>query len=373
MLDPVALYAQLYDHVLARIDAERAHHLAVEGLRAVERVPGALALLGRATQVVDARLAQHVVGLPFANPLGVAAGLDKDGQAYPALLSLGFGHVEVGTVTPRPQPGNARPRVWRLTEQRALINALGFPSIGGEALRHRLLRPRPAGVLGVNLGKNKDTPLAEAAADYCQLLPLFSDVADYFVINVSSPNTPGLRQLQLAADLRALVAAAVDVNRQAARAQQIAPRPIFVKVAPDFEEGELEAVVSAAVEGGAEGIVASNTTVDRAGLALADAEHPGGLSGVPLAGRARRAIARAYRTVGDRVPIIGVGGVANAADVLAHLRAGARLVQLYTGFVYGGPLLPRAILRGLCAAADREGWRHIDELVGLDAERPLDA
>ncbi len=363
------LYTLLYDNVLARLDAEVAHHLALGSLSALGRLPGALSMLSQLVPHRDPRLAQRVFGLDFENPIGVAAGLDKDGLAYGALWALGFGHVEIGTITPKPQPGNPKPRVWRLVDQRALINALGFPSQGGDRIRRRLCGRRRLGVLGINLGKNKDTPNALAAEDYRGLVRLLFDDADYLTINVSSPNTPGLRDLQTSDELQALVGAVVEQNRQEGQTRGVAPRPLLVKVAPDFDEGLLERVAAAAVEGGADGIIATNTTVDRQGLEAKTRDLPGGLSGLPLFWRARDAVARVYRTVGDRVPIIGVGGVATSGDVLTMLRAGASLVQLYTGFVYGGPLLPRRLLCELSEDAETQGWSRVSELIGFDAER----
>jgi dihydroorotate dehydrogenase len=365
------LYTLLYDNVLARLDAELAHQLAVGGLNAIGRVPGALPLLSRLLPHRDPRLVQQLWGLSFENPIGVAAGLDKDALAFDALWSLGFGHVEIGTITPKPQPGNPKPRVWRVADRRALINALGFPSVGGERVRRRLRGRAQRGVLGINLGKNKDTPNVLAAEDYRGLVRLLFDYADYITINVSSPNTPGLRELQAKDELRALIEAVVEQNNQEAKTRSVAPRPLLVKVAPDFDHGRLEQVAVAAVEGGVDGIIATNTTVDRQGLEAGLSELPGGLSGLPLFWRARDAVARLYRTVGQQVPIIGVGGVACSGDVLTMLRAGASLVQLYTGFVYGGPLLPRRLMRELSDDADTQGWANVSELVGYDASREV--
>ncbi|MBK6847181.1 MAG: quinone-dependent dihydroorotate dehydrogenase [Proteobacteria bacterium] len=370
-------YPALYAHLLSRIEPERAHALALGGLALLGRTPGGLALLRSRAAPADPRLEVRRWGLRFANPVGLAAGMDKDARACAALLALGFGHLEVGTVTLRPQPGNERPRLWRVPEQRALINALGFPSDGVARVARRLgawrqRQPRQGeaarGIVGVNLGKNRETPLAAAAADYCALVDGLFEVADYFTVNVSSPNTPGLRQLQLADVLAELLTAVTQANRRVAAARGTAPRPLLVKLAPDLDEAELEAIAEAATRGGVDGLVATNSTVTRppqwppALRAL-----PGGLSGPPLREAARRVIRRLYRSLGGRLPIIGVGGVSSAADVLDHLRAGASLVQLYTAFVYGGPGTAGALVRDLGAAADREGWRSVEELVGSEA------
>lgn len=370
-------YAALYRHLLRRIDPERAHGLALTGMAALARTPLGLALLRAKSAPTDPRLAVERWGLRFANPLGVAAGMDKDARACAALLALGFGHVEVGTVTPRPQPGNARPRLWRLPEQRALINALGFPSDGATRLAQRLAAWRRGlerrgqvapGIVGVNLGKNRETALAGAAADYCALVDALDPWADYFTVNVSSPNTPGLRQLQLADTLATLLTVVVAAQRRAAARRGGAPRPLLVKLAPDLDEAELEAMAEAAARSGVDGLVATNTTVARpVDLPASARALPGGLSGPPLRDAARRVIRRLYRSVGGRLPIIGVGGVSSAEDLLGHVRAGASLVQVYTGFVYGGPGTAGTWLRELGATADREGWRSLDELVGSEA------
>ncbi|MBK8481239.1 MAG: quinone-dependent dihydroorotate dehydrogenase [Proteobacteria bacterium] len=370
------LYPALFEHVLRRVEPERAHALALAGLAALARTPGGLALLRSRAAPADPRLEVRRWGLRFPNPLGLAAGMDKDARACEALLALGFGHLEVGTVTLQPQPGNARPRLWRLPDERALINALGFPSGGAALVAQRLKRLRQrsllgrkgaCGIVGLNLGKNRATALADAAADYCALVEALDAVADYFTVNVSSPNTPGLRQLQLADALAELLTAVRQAADRVAAARGGARRPLLVKVAPDLDEAELEAIADAAIRAGVDGLVATNTTVARpAALAEALRALPGGLSGPPLLEAARRVIRRLYRSVRQRLPIIGVGGVSNATEVLDHLRAGASLVQLYTAFVYGGPGTAGAIARDLGAAADREGWRAIDELVGSD-------
>lgn len=372
------LYQLAFKHYISHVDPEKAHDRAIRGLRLAASVPGGLFALRRFAPSVDSRLSRELWGLRFENPLGVAAGLDKEAEAYAALFALGFGHVEVGTVTPRPQPGNPQPRVWRLVEQRAVINAMGFPSQGSRAVLGRLgggkaraQREANGHILGVNLGKNKDTPQERAAEDYAQLVETFFEVASYFVINISSPNTPGLRDLQLGDHLAALVGVAVAANARVAARHAEPPRPLLVKIAPDLEPDEIEAVSEKAVTAGAAGIVATNTTTSRAGLPAEHASKPGGLSGSPLFARSREVIARVYRTVGDRVPIIGVGGVASADQALAHIRAGASLVQLYTGFIYGGPLMIGRMLGQLSAAADREGWKSLDELVGIDSQAHL--
>ncbi len=309
-------------------------------------------------------------GLTFASPLGVAAGLDKNAEAVDALLALGFGHVEAGTVTPRPQPGNAKPRMWRLDEQRAVINALGFPGDGAEAMLGRLDRRGGAsvpGVVGLNIGKNRDTPLERASDDYSALVKCFAGKVDFLTINVSSPNTPGLRDLQLVDALARLLARAQEANREAAGARGTSPTPLLLKLAPDLEDGQLREIAAAAAEQGIDGVVATNTTIDRQGLSPAQQALEGGLSGAPLKRRANEVARVLYRELEGRVPIVGVGGIASAADVIERMRSGASLVQIYTGFIFGGPGLPGRILKELIAELDRHGWASISEIVGRDA------
>ena len=360
-------YGALYRHALTRLDAETTHQLALRGLVAAQRVPGGLRTLARFAPEPDERLRLRLWELPFANPLGVAAGLDKNGEAVEALLALGFGHVEVGTVTLLPQPGNPRPRVWRVPEAAAVINALGFPSAGAADVRARLLPVRPRGVVGLNIGKNRDTPLAEAAAEYAALVGALFAVAHYITINISSPNTPGLRALQLADELATLLDAVSAANNRAAELARRDPKPLLVKVAPDLTDAELEGIADAAIAGGARGLIATNTTTSRDGLPERYRSLPGGLSGAPLRQRATHATRVLYRRAAGRLPIIGVGGIASGADALKRIRAGASLVQLYTAFTLVGPALPGQILRELSADAELRGWTSIEEIVGEDA------
>lgn len=363
------LYRSAIYPVLLRLDAERAHHLALRLLGLSGSLPGGAALLGAVAdpRVADERLRVRRFSLNFPNPLGVAAGLDKNGEAVRGLFELGFGAVEVGTVTPRPQPGNPSPRLWRLPADQALINALGFPSQGIAAVRARLLDRRINGIVGVNLGKNRGTPAERAADDYADVLSGLWDVADYAVVNVSSPNTPGLRALQQREALLTILRAVNEVNRRNAQLHSGAPRPILVKIAPDLDEAGLEEVLDAAIDGGAAGVVVANTTTERGGLCGPVPDHPGGLSGRPLRPRATALVREVYRRVGDRLPIVGVGGIATAADVIERIRAGASLVQLYTAFTYAGPSLPGQICRDLVTEIERLGLSSIEELIGAGA------
>jgi dihydroorotate dehydrogenase len=307
---------------LLLLPPETAHHLAMGGLSALGRFPRLCAALRRRTPSSPV----EVAGLRFDNPIGLAAGLDKNATAVAGLFALGFGHVEIGTVTPRPQPGNPRPRIFRLAGERALVNRMGFPSDGAEAVAARLarLRYRP-GILGINIGKNKDTPLEQAATDYRAVAQALGRFADYLAINASSPNTPGLRRLQEPDRLAAVLAAL-----------PLGP-PVFVKIAPDLGDDEIDAVTDAVTGAGAAGIIATNTTA-------VTVPEPGGLSGAPLRERATAVIRRVADRAGGRLAIIAVGGVATAADVREKLAAGASLVQLYTSFIYRGPGLPRRLM-----------------------------
>jgi len=329
--------------LLFRLDPERAHRASLlacqlAGASSFSRAV-ARALLGpRVDRPVE------VMGLRFANPIGLAAGYDKDGEAWRGLASLGFGHVEVGTVTPRPQPGNPKPRVFRLPIERSLINRLGFPGMGADVVATRLSAERPHGVvLGVNLGKNKDTPNERAAEDYVTLVDRFASLADYLVVNVSSPNTEGLRNLQAREQLDALLGAV----RKRVQAQ---PRrvPLLVKLSPDLDDAQLDDALDVVLGQELDGVIATNTTIARPETLRSVARgERGGLSGAALRDRATAMIAAIAKRTGGRVPIIGVGGIATAADVRAKLDAGAALVQIYTGLIYEGPTIVRKILREL--------------------------
>ncbi len=333
---------RLLDRAMQRalflLDSEASHHAALRMLAAAEVAPGGLAAL-RALHAPRRQRPVTLLGQTFPNPIGLAAGYDKDASAWQALGALGFGHVEVGTVTPRPQPGNPGPRVFRLTAERALINRLGFPSTGADAVLPRLQAARrtPAR-LGVNLGKNKDTPNEQAADDYVALVRRFAPVADYLAVNVSSPNTPGLRALQTRAALTALLSAVRDAR------DAVQGPPVLVKLAPDLSDADLDDALQAFTDAGIDGLITTNTTLDRSGVPARWAEEAGGLSGAPLTARAEAFVRTVRGRVGPGVPLIGVGGVMTAEDAVRRLAAGADMVQVYTGLVFGGPGVVREMV-----------------------------
>ncbi|WP_272976689.1 quinone-dependent dihydroorotate dehydrogenase [Deinococcus geothermalis] len=360
------MYRRLLRPALFRLDPEDAHHLTLRALGLASAVPAWPSLVRRLTAPTELRLTQTLWGRTFSSPLGLAAGLDKNGEAVPAFGALGFGFVEVGTVTPRAQPGNARPRLFRLPSDEALINRMGFNNAGAEALRARLAahfaRPVP---VWVNIGKNKVTPNEEAVQDYREAVRVLQAVADAFVVNVSSPNTPGLRALQAAGDLAALVRAVLD-EVEAGRVRTLSRPPVLVKLAPDLHPADFEASVGAVLEAGADGLIIGNTTLRREGLTHPRRGETGGLSGRPLTARSTELVRAAYRLTRGRMPIVGVGGIFTAEDAYAKIRAGARLVEVYTALIYEGPGLPARLNRDLARLLARDGVRHLTEAVGVD-------
>jgi dihydroorotate dehydrogenase len=335
--------------LLHRMDPEAAHGLAIRALQlGAAPAPG---------QVTSPRLQCQLAGMALPNPIGLAAGFDKNATALAGLSRAGFGFVEVGAATPRPQPGNAKPRLFRLTEDRAAINRFGFNNDGMEAIAHRLSqRPRDM-VLGLNLGANKDS--ADRAADFARVLERCGGALDFATVNVSSPNTERLRDLQ---GREALVALLDGV--MAARAALAQPIPVFLKIAPDLDDAGLEDVAEVARATGIAGIIATNTTLSREGLRSPHAQEAGGLSGAPLFERSTRVLARLSALTEGALPLVGVGGVGSAEQAYAKIRAGASAVQLYTALIYGGLSLAAEIARGLDALLARDGFASVAEAVG---------
>jgi dihydroorotate dehydrogenase len=353
----IGLLEPLVRPFLRLLDAEAAHRLAIQALKLPPHVKLA---------ADDPRLAVRAFGLNFPNPIGMAAGFDKHGEVPDPLLRLGFGFVEVGTVTPQPQGGNPRPRVFRLPRDRAVINRLGFNSEGAaHVLRRLAARADEGGIVGINIGANKES--ADRIGDYVRLIETFAPVVGYFAVNISSPNTPGLRELQHAASLEVLLARVMDARARVSR--EAAITPVLIKVAPDLTLAELDDIVGAARRHRVDGMIVGNTTVARPPT-LRDrtlAAEPGGLSGAPLFTRATRMLAETYVRVEGAFDLIGVGGIDSGASALAKIRAGASLVELYSALVFNGVRLVGRIKSDLSSALRREGSAGIRELVGLDA------
>ncbi|HEX7242973.1 MAG TPA: quinone-dependent dihydroorotate dehydrogenase, partial [Longimicrobiaceae bacterium] len=354
--------------LLFSLPAETAHGLAAAALDAALAARPARDAARAALAVDHPALRVTRWGIDFPNPVGLAAGFDKSGEHFNALGALGFGFVEIGTVTAHAQPGNPHPRLFRLPADGALLNRLGFNNPGAEAVARRLGRTPIEPVLGINLGKSKVTPLEAAAGDYLRSLELLEPFARYLVVNVSSPNTPGLRTLQDAAPLRELLRALRGRAGELAAARGGPARPVLLKIAPDLTDEQVVEVVGIAKEEGIAGVIATNTTVSREGLrtprARVEALGAGGISGRPLRDRATEVVSRVWRETRGSLPVVGVGGIFDARDAWERIRAGASLVQLYTGFVYGGPTLVREINRGLLRFLRREGFRSLEEAVG---------
>lgn len=347
---------------LFRIDAETAHGLTIKAL-ATGLMP--------ACAPADPRLAVNRLGLAFPNPIGIAAGFDKNGEVPDAILKIGFGFAEVGTVTPQPQAGNPKPRIFRLPRDRAVINRLGFNNQGHAALRARLIDRRGrGGIVGVNIGANKDT--VDRATDYVAGIEAFADLASYFTVNISSPNTVGLRDLQARAALADLLARTVAA-RDAAAERHGRRVPVLVKIAPDLDAHGLEDVAAEALDKKVDGIIVSNTTLSREHLVEPAARETGGLSGRPLFLRSTAMLARMRLMVGPDMVLVGVGGVDSVETAFAKITAGADLVQIYTGLVYEGPNLVRSILDGLARQVRRDRLGSIAEAVGSEARRWAEA
>jgi dihydroorotate dehydrogenase len=363
------LYRSLLRPILFRLPAETAHNLALQSLS----FPFSAQIAKAFTAEPPANLSLQRFGLKFPNPIGLAAGFDKDGIALPALSELGFGFIEAGTVTWHAQPGNETPRLFRLPLDKALINRAGFNNHGAVEFARRAASDPPHCILGVSIGKSKVTPLEEAIDDYLRSFTAVFPVADYVAVNVSSPNTPGLRELQSARQLERLLSALMEKYRElSSRGILKRELPILVKVAPDLQYRDLEMMVDVAQSIGISGIIATNTTIERQGLSTPYETirtiGEGGLSGAPLRRRSTQMVASLYRLTKGSIPLIGVGGVFNAADAWEKICAGASLVQIYTGMIYEGPLVARRINEGLSKILVKQGFSSVDEAVGSRAQ-----
>ncbi len=318
---------------LFKLDPEVAHDFT---LKSLSKLGAGASLLGAGSDRIEAR---RVMGIDFPNPVGLAAGLDKNGEYIDALAALGFGFIEIGTVTPRPQPGNPKPRMFRLVGHEALINRLGFNNDGVEKLLANVARSSFRGVLGINIGKNFDTPIEKAADDYLACLDAVYSKATYITVNISSPNTKNLRDLQSEDKLEELLSA-IAARRKALATRYNAMKPIAVKVAPDLDDAQIDAIASLAIRHGIDALIATNTTISREGVeGDPQSSETGGLSGRPLMARSTAVLGKLSRALGGAIPVIGVGGIMSGADAHAKIAAGASLVQIYTGFIYRGPSL----------------------------------
>ncbi|MDX2019170.1 MAG: quinone-dependent dihydroorotate dehydrogenase [Deltaproteobacteria bacterium] len=361
------MYTLLFNLVLRRLPAEMIHHFAFAALRLLMAAPLVGWCLKRLLRPTAPALRVRAMGLDFPSPVGLAAGFDKNAMAFDALAGLGFGFIEVGTLTGEPQPGNPQPRLFRLPADRALINRMGFNNDGAMAAAARLQR-RGSGIVGGNIGKTKVVPEEAAIADYVKSTRALGGVVDYLVVNVSSPNTPGLRNLQAVEKLSPLLQAVRTALDEASPGKRV---PLLVKIAPDLADDDVDAVADMALSLGLDGIIATNTTISREGLrtpkADVDAIGAGGLSGAPVKQRALQVLRRLSARTQGKLVLVAAGGIETADDVYERLKAGATLVQLYTGFIYGGPLLPWRLNRGLAAKLAREGVPSVLALQSLDA------
>jgi dihydroorotate dehydrogenase len=362
------LYEKLVKPWMFKKDPEDAHHLIMKGMDMAGQIPGGRALLSGLYGFKSTKeLTNQIAGVTFPNPVGLAAGLDKNGQAVKAFSQIGFGFLEVGTVTPKPQPGNERPRLFRLPEDESLINRMGFNNIGTEGMEKNLQRVKDHPVpVGINIGKNKITPNANAAEDYQKCIQRLYPYGDFFVVNISSPNTPDLRNLQHGDHLRLLLKTVTEelkIQRQKYGSDE---KPVFVKIAPDLKEMELHVIIDTIMQSGVSGVIATNTTISRDGLTHPNAKETGGLSGKPLKNPSTEIIHKIYKQTKGSLPIIGSGGIFTAEDAYEKIRAGASLVEIYTGLIYKGPELLKKINQQLLHLLQKDGFSHISQAVGSD-------
>jgi dihydroorotate dehydrogenase len=362
------IYSSILKPVFFKMDPEKAHHVVIDGLATGGKVPGLTSVMHAMYGVNSSpELSSEQFGLHFPHPIGLAAGLDKNGKAADGFSSIGFGFMEVGTVTPKAQAGNEQPRLFRLPPDEALINRMGFNNDGTAAMAQKLAGRKVKRIpLAVNIGKNKVTPNELAHEDYRACIRDLYTYGDFFVVNISSPNTPDLRDLQHGEELKNLLGAVrQEISVQAAKSNK-QEKPVLVKIAPDMTDEQLELTVASIMESGVSGIIATNTTLSRTGLGHSNKSEAGGLSGKPLKDRSTEVIRAVYRQTGGKLPIIGSGGIFTAQDAYDKIRAGASLVEVYTALIYKGPGLLRELTGGLKECLRRDGYRNITEAVGAD-------
>ena len=361
--------------LLFRLPAETAHETSMAAFEKLLAVGPVASSFRKKYSVADERLKVERFGLKFSNPVGLAAGFDKNARWFSKLSCLGFSHVEVGTITGQAQAGNPKPRLFRLPPDKAIINRMGFNNEGSDAVARRLAkssRYRDTDILGVNIGKTKVVPVEEATADYLFSFERLFTFADYFTVNVSSPNTPGLRTLQNREPLIELLGRVMELNQQLATDHEILLKPVLLKIAPDLSDEQLEDIVAIVQQTGIAGLIATNTTLSRDGLQTAAGQVEeignGGLSGAPLTSRSRDVVSFLYQRLGKEVPIVGVGGIMNGEDAWQMICAGASLVQMYTGFIYGGPGIVRDVNQHLSRRLDEANFSSLDQAVGMLAK-----
>ncbi|MDQ3190474.1 MAG: quinone-dependent dihydroorotate dehydrogenase [Bacteroidota bacterium] len=340
------MYKKLIKPILFLFDPETIHHIISGALQTIFSIPGMRSIAKSKFLIKDKNLERKLFGITFPNPVGLAAGFDKDGKIFNELSCFGFGFIEIGTVTPKPQPGNPKPRLFRLPDDSALINRMGFNNDGAEKAAERLRKKMPGIIIGGNIGKNKDTSNEEAVNDYLKCFEALYEVVDYFVVNVSSPNTPGLRALQ---DKGPLTDILMQVKKASDNKPQ--PKPILLKIAPDLTNEQLDDIIEIVKETNTDGVIATNTTIDRSNLktdkTIVNNIGAGGLSGKPVKERSTEVIRYLSEKSGNAFPIIGVGGINSAEDAIEKIKAGASLIQIYTGFIYQGPILIKKINQGI--------------------------
>ncbi|MDX3615917.1 quinone-dependent dihydroorotate dehydrogenase [Streptomyces europaeiscabiei] len=368
------MYKLFFRLVFKRMDPEDAHHLAFRWIRRTVRIPVLRTFVAAALAPRHEELRTEAFGLRMHGPFGLAAGFDKNAVAIDGMSMLGFDHIEIGTVTGEAQPGNPRKRLFRLVADRALINRMGFNNEGSLAVAARLASRTPVfrTVVGVNIGKTKVVPEDEAAADYVKSTERLAPYADYLVVNVSSPNTPGLRNLQATEALRPLLTAVREAADRTVRTRRV---PLLVKIAPDLADEDIDAVADLALELGLDGIIATNTTIAREGLGLTSepslVKETGGLSGAPVKDRSLAVLRRLYARVGDRITLVGVGGIGDAEDAWQRILAGATLVQGYSAFIYEGPFWARTLHKGLAARLRTSPYATLADAVGADVRKTV--